>query len=160
MHRPFGVREVFEVVWGFLQQFLLVALACILVRQAGHAFAPKLGLFSTAESDFVAGFCTVNNHTNAKEIAKKLVAEKLVGCVNVVPSVSSIYRWEGNVVEDTEALMMIKTRRSLKSSVTSFIKQQHQYTVPEVIFTPIQEDGSNSDYLEWLRSATSIKTEL
>lgn len=75
---------------------------------------------------------------------------KLVACVNIVPKVTSIFLWEGNVCEDTEQLLMIKTIHANTTKVVDKVKEKHPYDVPEVIFTEIKE--GLPDYLDWVRS--------
>ena len=80
------------------------------------------------------------------------MSEKLAACVNVIPGLTSIYAWEGKVEEDSELLMMIKTRATLVPAMTEKIQGMHPYDVCEVIAVPIV-DG-NEPYLNWIREST------
>lgn len=103
-------------------------------------------------SEFIIVFCTTNDFQNAKQIAKQIVNEKLCACVNILPSVSSVYSWENNVQEDDEILMIIKTKKTLFDTLCSRIKELHPYEVPEIISTEIIQ-GSKS-YLDWISNNT------
>jgi len=100
-----------------------------------------------------ASFClvlvTAPEEESARKIAARLVEEKLAACVNLISGVDSLYRWEGKVAEDREALLVIKTRIELISShLVPLIHSLHPYQVPEVIALPIVA-GSQA-YLDWL----------
>ena len=98
-------------------------------------------------------FVTTPNNDEAARIADALVSERLAACVNIVAAVESIYRWEGKVTRDSEALMIIKTTDERYADLECRVKDLHSYSTPEVIALRI-ERGS-SDYLEWLRNSTA-----
>ena len=85
----------------------------------------------------------------ARRIAREIVEARLAACVNVVPGICSIYRWEGRICEDGEDLLVMKTTEATVGSLTAKILAIHPYSVPEVIVLPI-ETGSTS-YLDWVR---------
>ena len=101
---------------------------------------------------FVICYVTVPNQETAKEIAIKLVDEKIVACVNIVPNIFSVYRWESRICEDPESLMIIKTRECLCQKLEERIKSYHPYTVPEFITLPI--DKISESYKNWLLEST------
>jgi periplasmic divalent cation tolerance protein len=88
----------------------------------------------------------------ATSLARVLVGEGLAACVNVIPSVRSIYRWQGRIQEDDEVLCLIKTRPALFDRVRQRIGELHPYQVPEVLSFAV-DDGSAA-YLDWMRAAT------
>ncbi len=100
-------------------------------------------------------FITVPNLEEGKKIARYLVENKLAACVNIVPEILSIYSWKGNVEEDKEYLLVVKTDEVNAEKITSKIKELHSYEVPECIGIKI-EKGSR-DYLDWIGDSLLIK---
>ncbi|HEX8092177.1 MAG TPA: divalent-cation tolerance protein CutA [Blastocatellia bacterium] len=98
-------------------------------------------------------FVTAPNNEEAARIADSLVSERLAACVNIVGGIESIYRWEGEVARDREALLIIKTTDVRYDELERHVKELHTYTMPEVIAYKI-ERGSDA-YLEWLRASTT-----
>lgn len=96
---------------------------------------------------------TTPNSEEAAKIADALVSERLAACVNLVAAVESIYRWEGNITRDREALMIIKTTAERYPELERRVKELHSYSTPEVVALRI-ERGS-AQYLEWLRDSTT-----
>lgn len=97
-------------------------------------------------------FVTVGSHQDGIAIGRKLVEKKLVACVNLIPRITSIFRWEENVSEEQECLMIMKTRRELYSRLERSVKELHKYEVPEIIGLPVTH--GLPDYLAWVRSST------
>jgi periplasmic divalent cation tolerance protein len=95
---------------------------------------------------------TASSIEEAARIGRLLVERQLAACVNLVPGLRSIYRWEGRVCDDAEVLLVIKTRAGLTAAVLEAIRAMHSYQLPEAIALPII-DGS-PDYLAWLIRAT------
>ena len=91
---------------------------------------------------------TASKLTEAKKIARHLVDSKLAACVNILPLVQSIYRWQGKVADEKEFLMFIKSTRDLFPELTAAVLTLHSYTTPEIVCLPIV-DGL-SDYLQWV----------
>lgn len=85
---------------------------------------------------------------NASSIAHHLVEKRLAACVNIIPEVRSVYRWEGNVEEDGECLLVIKTTGRMYEAVSRAVREIHPYSVPEVISLPVT-DGYDG-YLRWV----------
>lgn len=90
----------------------------------------------------------------SRKIARALVEGRLAACVNIHP-VRSVYRWKGEIVNDDEDLLLIKTRKALVGEVTEKIKKIHSYEVPEIIVIPIIE--GDEPYLTWIDEQTSIQ---
>ena len=96
--------------------------------------------------------CTTASKVNAMEIASYLIENKLAACVNIVPNIVSVYKWEGKIVEGQEFLMIIKTKESLYTKVETAIKERHEYELPEIVAMPVKR--GNREYLKWLKSET------
>ena len=91
---------------------------------------------------------TMPDAEQGKELARKLLNEKLVACVNVIPAVTSLYWWEGKISEDPESLLILKTTQHKVEALIKAVKAHHPYSVPEVISMAI--DQGNPDYLQWI----------
>ena len=91
---------------------------------------------------------TASSQEEADGIAHALVAEMLAACVNVVPGIASVYRWQGEVQRDTEWLLIAKTRRDVLDALVQRVQALHSYDVPEVIALPLV--GGSEAYLRWL----------
>ncbi len=91
---------------------------------------------------------------DAPRIARALVDRRLAACVNVVAGMSSVYRWQGSVVEEAESMLLVKTRHSLVSAIAAAMTELHPYSVPEVVALPIDGSVGNPAYLAWVREET------
>ncbi len=100
------------------------------------------------EEEFIVVLITTGSREEALKIARTLVEEKLAACVNVVPSVSSFYWWEGKLQEDEEALLVVKTTAAAFPALEGRVRELHSYTVPEIIALPIMEGYKG--YLDWV----------
>jgi periplasmic divalent cation tolerance protein len=97
-------------------------------------------------------YCTVENIIEARKIANLLLEEKLVACVNVLPSIESIYRWKGKIETNHETILFIKTVDEKIPYAIQRIHELHSYDVPEIIVLPIV-DGLN-EYFDFVRQET------
>jgi len=109
---------------------------------------------SSGGGEYSMAFVTVPNMEVGKKIAGGLVSNKLAACVNIIPGVTSVYEWEGKIENDSELILMIKTRTSLVTNLTDFVTKNHPYDVAEVISSPI--DQGNKPYLDWI--GKTVKT--
>lgn len=91
---------------------------------------------------------TAGSQEEAEHIAHRLVAEMLAACVNVIPGVTSVYRWEGEVQRDQEWLLIAKTQRDTLDGLVRRVQALHSYNVPEVIALPLV--GGSQAYLRWI----------
>ena len=102
--------------------------------------------------DIIVIYCTVPDKKIAKEITKILMKHKLAACVSIVDKVHSVFSWDGEICEEKEFLMMIKTRRANYGKIKLVIEDMHPYNVPEIIALPIVD--CSEDYLKWLVKET------
>ncbi len=107
---------------------------------------------SDDSKDPIVVLMTCKDITEAEKIAAELVKDGLAACVNIINKVRSVYRWQGEICRDTEALCVIKTVKGNFEALKDKIKSLHSYTVPEVIGLPI--DIGSEKYLKWLTKET------
>ena len=93
-------------------------------------------------------FTTCKNEAEARMLGKALVEKKLAACVNILPAMSSIYMWEGEVKEMTEVKMLVKTKTEKMNDVFLTIKAIHSYEVPEIQVIDITT--GNLAYFNWM----------
>ena len=94
---------------------------------------------------------TAPDETVGARIARSLVEEGLAAGANLVPGVRSIDRWQGELHDDGEVLLIVKTRGALVEALAARVRALHPYELPEVIALPVA--GGSSPYLDWVRSA-------
>jgi periplasmic divalent cation tolerance protein len=104
-----------------------------------------------ANSTYVVVFITTSSETEARQISDALLTRRKAACVNIIPTVNSSFWWQGKLESAAESLLMVKTKASLVDEVVALVKENHSYTVPEIIALPII--GGNPDYLEWIEKA-------
>ncbi|XP_018650040.1 divalent cation tolerance cuta-related [Schistosoma mansoni] len=104
-------------------------------------------------SMYSVALITCPNSTVAETIADTLVSRKLAACVNIIPSIKSVYVWEGKVERSDELLLMAKTQSKLVPSLTEVVKEIHPYECPEIISLNIE--GGYPPYLKWIMDSTS-----
>ena len=98
-------------------------------------------------------YCTVPNEFNANLIATTLVEDNLAACVNIIPAITSIYKWYYIPKHDSELLLMIKTQEEKFKQVEEKIKELHENTLPEIIAVPIVQ--GSEEYQNWIVKGTS-----
>lgn len=108
-------------------------------------------------TDKVVVLVTAGSLGEARKIARSLVEAGLAACVSLVPSVESVYWWEGKIESSRERLLVIKTVREVFPKLHSEVRKLHSYTTPEIICLPII-DGSPS-YLAWMDQAIAARSE-
>lgn len=103
-------------------------------------------------TDCVIALTTVPADLDASSLARTLVEERLAACVNILPEMVSVYRWQGRVEQETERQVIVKTTRAAISRLWERLRELHPYDVPEFIVLSII-DG-NDLYLKWVRDST------
>jgi periplasmic divalent cation tolerance protein len=97
----------------------------------------------------VIGLCTCGSDEEASRIANALVEARLAACVNILPPIRSIYRWQGQIETAAEVLLLIKTTEERFSALQQRIRDLHSYKTPEIIAVPIV--AGLEKYLTWVR---------
>jgi periplasmic divalent cation tolerance protein len=114
----------------------------------GAGLSPPGTAAPHASTDSLVILVAAGNADEASRLATALVEERLAACVNIVPGVQSVYRWQGAVERTTEWLLVIKTARGRLTDVVACVKSLHAYTVPEVLALAVL--GGSEAYLSWL----------
>ena len=91
---------------------------------------------------------TTGGRDDAERLGESLVVEHLAACCSVVPTVHSVYYWEGQLKREHEALLMVKTTESRAAAVQEYVRSHHEYTLPEII--QVSVEGGSPAYLKWL----------
>jgi len=95
--------------------------------------------------------CTTPDREAAELIANTLVAEKLAACVNILPGVTSVYRWQGAIEQSEELLLVIKTSQTVWPMLEAQIQALHPYELPEIVAVPIKT--GEAEYIQWLENS-------
>jgi periplasmic divalent cation tolerance protein len=95
---------------------------------------------------------TAGSQEEARKIAKALVERKLAACVNIVPRIESVYRWQGKVETAEEWLLLIKTQAELFERVRGALKELHSYELPECVM--LEVSAGSEEYLQWIAENT------
>lgn len=105
--------------------------------------------------DYGVILVTSSSIEEAKQIAHKLVENKLAACVNIIPKIISVYSWQEKINEDEEYLLVVKSRKNLFKKIKKAILEIHSYDVPEIIMLSIKK--GHKDYLKWIKKETMEK---
>ncbi len=104
-------------------------------------------------TDLRVALATAPDAEVAARIAHALVEERLVACANLVANVRSIYRWEGRVEDDSEVMLVLKTRADRIGALGERLRALHPYALPELVVLPV--DGGLAAYLDWVRAESA-----
>jgi periplasmic divalent cation tolerance protein len=105
-----------------------------------------------SEDSFLVVLCTVPTPQVGAELARKLVAERLAACVNLLAGMQSFYEWEGTLHEEPECQLVIKTQRARFAALQAWLQQNHPYDEPEILALPVA--AGSPGYLAWVRRQT------
>ncbi len=94
---------------------------------------------------------TVGTEEQANDIARELVCRRHAACVNIVPGLRSVYRWQGKVCRDSEFLLMVKTEEEEYPQVEQAIRELHSYELPEILAFRVERGDAN--FLAWIRGS-------
>ena len=103
-------------------------------------------------TDVLVVLCTCPDEPTAARLAGGLIQQEVAACVNVLPGIRSIYRWQGELQEDGEVLMIVKTSRSAYPQLESWLVEHHPYDVPEILALPAVR--GSAAYLQWVKDET------
>ncbi|MEJ2392509.1 MAG: divalent-cation tolerance protein CutA [Gammaproteobacteria bacterium] len=98
-------------------------------------------------------YITCDSTDNAREIATSLVNERLAACVNILPAIESIYRWQNKIESSNEVLLMVKTHRDIFTILRERVCKLHHYELPEIIAVPIE--AGLEPYLNWITESVN-----
>ena len=100
----------------------------------------------------VTVYATFTYAGQAQSIGTAVVEERLAACVNILPVMTSVYRWQGRIQQEREHQLVMKTRSARLPALQARIRELHPYDVPEVLVVPVV--GGSADYLGWVRDNT------
>jgi len=103
-----------------------------------------------AEPPMMMVYVTAPNEAEAKRLGLLLVESRLAACANILPSMCSIYPWEGKIQEEQEAVLILKTRQDRLPSLSKKIQESHPYKCPCILAWPLST--GNPEYLSWLNT--------
>jgi periplasmic divalent cation tolerance protein len=103
--------------------------------------------------DPILVYTTYPSLVEAEVAGRGLVEGGLAACVNILPAMVSIYRWQGAVERADEVVMIVKTRASLKDKVADAVRARHSYEQPAILYLPIS--GGDSGYVDWILAETA-----
>ncbi|MBL6945845.1 MAG: divalent-cation tolerance protein CutA [Rhodospirillales bacterium] len=98
-------------------------------------------------------YVTAGSREEALRLGRALVEKRLAACANILGETTSVYRWDGELQEDTEVVLILKTQAGLVDEVTAEIKSLHSYDCPCVVAFPLV--GGNAEFLDWIVKETS-----
>lgn len=98
---------------------------------------------------------TVPDEVTGQSLVRRLVEEEVVACGNIVPGITSVYRWQGRVEQDTEALVVFKTTAAGAERLVRRVPELHPYDVPEVLVLPVE--AGHRPYMEWIYDNVGVE---
>ncbi len=98
-------------------------------------------------------YTTYPSLVEAEQTGRLLAEKGLAACVNILPGMRSIYRWQGAIEQADEVVMIVKTREAQSSAVADEVKRNHPYDTPAILFLPVE--GGDARYLDWIVSESN-----
>lgn len=108
-------------------------------------------------TEYCIVYITAGSEDEAGRIASALVERRLAACVNIIPSIRSVYRWKGKIETEPEVMMVAKTRAEKFEALRKAVLEAHSYEVPEIIAVPIT--GGEPSYLKWICDSVGTEDE-
>jgi periplasmic divalent cation tolerance protein len=98
---------------------------------------------------------TTGGRNDAEKLGEALVVERLAGCCSVIPTVHSVYYWEGQLKREHEALLLVKTVESRAAACQEYVRSHHDYELPEILQVTVE--GGSPAYLKWLADQVGLE---
>ena len=95
-------------------------------------------------------YITTSGVLESKKIARKLLEEKLAACINIIPTIESIYLWKGTIEEDSESIIFVKTKSELVGKLIKRVEKLHSYEIPCML--EISVNNGSDNYIKWMES--------
>lgn len=108
-------------------------------------------------NEAIVVFITTANFEEAARLAGMLVEWRLAACVQILPEMESVYRWQGKIERQKEVLLIAKTTKSRFAELESKVRATHSYETPEIVALPLT--AGSPPYLEWLNSSVNVEAE-
>ena len=112
---------------------------------------------NAAPEEAIVVFMTAANREEAGLLAETLVEKRLAACVQILPEMESVYRWQGKVERQREVLLIAKTIRSKFEELEKEVRAHHSYETPEIVALPLT--AGSSPYLAWLKTSVGVESE-
>jgi periplasmic divalent cation tolerance protein len=109
-------------------------------------------MYMQMSSEILMVYCTCPDEQVAESISTHIVEMGLAGCVNRIPGLTSVYKWEGEMKSGTEVLLLIKTAADRCAALTTELAKIHPYGLPEIIAVPVT--AGHQPYLDWIKDCT------
>lgn len=109
-------------------------------------------------TDAIVVFMTAASVEEAERLAEMLVGGRLAACVQILPEMKSVYRWQGKIERQPEVLLIAKTTRSKFPELERRVRAAHSYEIPEIVAVPVI--AGSAPYLQWLLSVTNVLTDI
>ncbi len=105
---------------------------------------------------FVLIYATFPDQAAALDVGRRMVESRLVGCINVLPTMTSVYVWDGRLETATEVVLLAKLPAEAAERAVAFIKANHTYATPAILVVPVV--GGDAAYLDWIAASVDVAT--
>jgi len=117
-----------------------------------------LSLMNAAAKEAIVVLVTAGDGEEAGRLAEMLVEKRLAACVQILPEIESVFRWQGKIERQREVLLIAKTARSKFEEFEKEVRARHSYETPEIVALAL--DAGSSPYLEWLAASVTNESEV
>ena len=109
------------------------------------------------ETPYIVALTSVSDEATARQLVRGLVEDRVIACGTILPHARSIYRWEGQIAEESEVVVLMKTRRDRWPDLERSVTKRHPYDVPELLALPVA--SGMQAYLDWVTTETGTRRE-